>query len=133
MEAQMNKKRMNRAINAVQDNKSGFAFTIFDDFFLSEKSVKLQEGGVVSFFVKKDFVNNKLVRIAIDKISEEKNCIYVHSINVKPKHKASKYRRNAFVSKIKGVTANDSKKKVYVKLKNPAAFLSKLMEVSADV
>jgi hypothetical protein len=129
MGEKMNRKKMDRMISGIQDNQSGLEFTIFDGFFMSEKSIKMQQGGILSFFVKKDFVNKDVVRMAIDKISGEDNCIYIHSVIVKPKSKASRYRRNAFIYKIKGVTCNDSKRKIYARLKNPGLFLSKIMDV----
>ncbi len=129
----MNKRKMEVMMKGLKNNESGLEFTVFDSFFISEKSVKMQQNGIVSFFVK-DCVNKDIVRIAVDKIScinngDQSNCISIRSLVVKPKNKPSRYKKGKTVSKIKGSTANKPKRKVYVTLRDPVLFLSKVMEV----
>lgn len=123
----MSKREVTRLINSVIESKSGLEFNILGgDFFISEKSVNLQSNGVVSFFVD-SCVNKTLIRMVIDKISGEANCISVRVLNVKPKSKDSRYRRGAVIKKIHGQTVHSMRKKIYAKLNNSQLFVSNLI------
>jgi ribosomal protein L23 len=106
----------------IKDNTAGLEFCIFDRFFLSEKSMKLQENGIVSFFVKKDVTKTHICN-AINMISGMDNCLSVRCLNVKPRSHASRNKRGRIIQKIHGAAVHEKRKKAYVTLRDIAAFM----------
>lgn len=116
---------MKRAIRSVIYNNSGLEMTMFNRFYLSEKSVNLQANGVVSFFVNENF-DKVTIKDVINKISDSDNCVSVRTLNVRPRAHTSRKKRGAVNYKIKGETVNKKWKKVFVTLRDVSGFIGRL-------
>lgn len=113
-------------INSLKRNNAGLELNVFDRFYLSEKSVNLQENNIVSFFVDND-VNKSVIKYIVNKISDDStNCISVRALNVRPRAHASRTKRGVVNYKLKGKTVNERKKKVYVSLRDVSKFIGGL-------
>lgn len=110
----------------VKRNNAGLELNMFDRFYLSEKSVNLQENNVVSFFVDND-MNKSVIKYIVNKVSEDDdNCISVRTLNVRPRAHASRTKRGVVNYKLKGKTVNERKKKVFITLRNVSKFIGGL-------
>ena len=112
--------------DSIKRNNAGLELEMFDRFYLSEKSVNLQEKNVVSFFVDNDMTKS-VIKYIVNKVSDDnENCLSVRTLNVRPRAHASRTKRGVVNYKLKGKTVNERKKKVFITLRDVSKFIGGL-------